>query len=253
MRIFIILSFLSSFFFIKKPNQDEFLKKCISPTVTIINKKAQTTGTGFIVRSKEIAPNLFCNIILSCEHVTANKLFACIHEYEDSYFHKNEKIQSAITIGKNKDYDISVLMFISKIKLNEAKLSFDKNLKLKQKVFTVGCGLGDNPRFSDGYITDLTPSKNNLQNIRTSVCMVPGDSGAALFNENNEVIGIASFIRTMTRDNKQFPVPNISNFKSIQLFEKIFKDGKYDFIFEQSKMPLFLSDYLWLTDSELHY
>lgn len=234
----------------KKPNQDEFVKKCIKPTVTIINKKAQSTGTGFVVRSQEIAPDLYCNVILSCEHVTANKLFVVTHEYQDQYFHIDEKIQNAITLGKNKDYDISVIMFLSKYKFDEVKLSFDKNLKLKQKVFTVGCGLGDNPRFSDGYITDLTPSKNNLQNIRTSVCMVPGDSGAALFDENNNAIGIANFIRTMTRDNEKFPVPNISNFKSIQLFEKIFKNGKYDFIFEKSKMPMFLSDYLWLSEYE---
>ena len=250
MRIIILLFLGASLFFSKNKNDDQFVKKCLQPTVSVINKKNKTTGTAFVVKSERLNNNLYCNIAISCEHVTANKLYISIHEYTDTYFHAGESLVPALTLAKNKDNDVSILMFLTKNKMPTSNMKFDKNLKLRQKVFTVGCGLGDSPRFSEGYITELTPSKNNLKNIRTSVCVVPGDSGSALFTEDYEVIGIANYIKAMTNNQDKFPVTNISNFKSIQLIEKLFKNEKFDFVFSSSKCPDFINDYLWLCDAE---
>lgn len=235
----------------KKPiAKEEFVDKCLLPTCTIVNKKNQTTGTGFVIKSQKIDENTFSNIMLSCEHVVSNKFHVAIHEYSDVYFYSKHQIVPAICLAKSKEHDISIIMFVTNKELKTSTLSFDKNLKLRQKVFTFGCGLGDTPRFSEGQITELSPSKYNLQNIRTSVCMVPGDSGGALFNENNEVIGVANSIKVM---GEGVPVTNISVFKSIQLFEKLYKNEKYEFVFSNSKMPNFLYEYLWLYDSEIGY
>ena len=197
MRIIIFL-FLSIPFLWKQPiKKDAFIDECLLPTCTIVNKKTQTIGTGFTIRSKKINDDLYANIMLSCEHVVANKIYVAIHEYTDVHFHSGHKLVPAICLTKSKEHDISILMFLSKKQMKTSKLSFDKNLTLRQKVFSFGCGLGDTPRFSEGVITELNPSKYNLQSIRTSVCMVPGDSGGPLFNEQNEVIGIANSIKVL--------------------------------------------------------
>jgi len=250
MRIILFLFAITPFLWKKPIVKDDFVDKCLLPTCTIVNKKSQTTGTGFVIKSKKIDENNYSNVMISCEHVVANRLHVAIHEYSDVYFYSGHNIVPAICVAKSKEHDISILMFNSTKEIKTAKISFAKDLKLKQKVSTFGCGLGDTPRFSEGQITELAPSKNNLQSIRTSVCMVPGDSGGALFNEQNEVIGIANSIKVIGQNT---PVTNISTFKSIQLLEKLYKNQKYDFVFNESKMPSFLFEYLWLNDSEIGY
>lgn len=250
MRIILFLGMVLSLLKLKAPDNDEFLKKCLYPTVTVINPKSKTTGTAFVIRSEKIDDKNYINISLSCNHVVSPKMLTQIHSYSDSYFYDSETTRNSLTIGSNKENDISVIMFLSNEKLKEASISYRNDFKLREKVFIVGCGLTDSPRFSEGVITQLSPNKQGLKDIRTSVCMVPGDSGSALFDEKNNVIGIANSIKTMGHDDNQFPVTNISVFKSIRLYKSIFTSDKYDFIYEKKKLPVFLADYLWLSDSE---
>lgn len=250
MRFMIYFGLILSFLFSKNKKDDEFVTKCVHPIVRTINLKDNTTGTAFVVKSEKCDNNYYKNIAISCEHGSANKFVVAIQNYNDQFYYDSEHMVPAILLGKNAEYDLSILMFLSDRKMKCAEMNFSTNFKLREKVFSVGCGLKDSARFSDGVITGLMPSKKSLVNIRTTICMVPGDSGGPLFNSNYEVIGVANNIKTMTNNNQNFPVTNISTFKSIDLIQKLFKNGKFDFIFENKELPSFLSDYLWVSDLE---
>lgn len=251
MQFVIYFGFILSFLFPKNKNDDEFIKKCIHPVVRTINTNSNSTGTAFVVKSELCDGKYYKNIAISCEHGSISKFKIGIQNYNDQFYYDSEELVHAILLGKNVDHDLSVLMFLSDRKMKCAEMNFTTNFKLREKVFGVGLGLKDSARFSDGVITGLAPSRRSLINIRTTICMVPGDSGGPLFNSDYQVIGVANNIKTMNNNNQSYPVTNISTFKSIDLIQKLFKNGKFDFIFEDKELPSFLSDYLWVTDLEL--
>lgn len=249
MRLILLSSFFAYLISLPTLKKEEvFLKNCLYPTITVINKTKESTGTGVCVQSHKISNNLYFNVLLSCEHVVSPKLILAEHIYENKFYTDKMYMHEAITLDKSKESDISIIVFISQKKMHNADVDFDANLKLKDEVFLIGCGLSGPPRFSDGKITEIGPSKINTNQIRTTVCMVPGDSGGPLYNKENKLIGIANSIKTLEHRGINHPIPAISYFKSIKLFDKLYNKPEYDFVFGKQKCPPIIIDYLWLSD-----
>lgn len=232
------------------PTEDKFLKKCLYPTVAVVNTKKDATGTGIVVKSIPVQKDVFFNVVLSCEHIVNTKLNIAEHIYENRYFNNKLRLQNAITVAKSKEFDISIIVFLSENKLPIADVKYDHYFKLKEEVFHVGCGLSGSPRLSEGKVTDISTNRNDINAIRTSICMVPGDSGGALFNSNNQVVGIANSIKTLETNGITVPVTNISYFKPTQLFTKCFKKEDFDFLYTNDNFPSLIKDYLWLSEVE---
>jgi S1-C subfamily serine protease len=251
MRIITLILTLASLWFSQSKKPDEFFDKCLYPTVGIVNKIEGKTGTGVIIQSTELPNNIYLNTVFSCEHIHNKKLIIQEYLYDQKEYASGIKEFPAVTTSISETNDISIINFISKRKMKCAEVDFSKNNHLRDEVFSVGCGLGDYPRYTDGKINGLQPSKKDLSDIRTNVCMVPGDSGGPLFNNKYKVFGIANSIRNIKLENNNFPVTNISVFKSVNLFQTSFNNHKNKFIFEYSNnYPQIIIDYLYVSDVE---
>jgi S1-C subfamily serine protease len=251
MRIITLILALASLWFSQSKKPDEFFDKCLYPTVSIINKIEGKTGTGVIVKSSKLPNDNYINTVFSCEHIHNKKLIIQQYIYNEKEYVAGTKEYPAITTSVSKTNDISIIHFISKNKMKYAEIDYSKNNHLRDEVFSIGCGLGDYPRFTDGKINGLKPSRKELSDIRTNVCMVPGDSGGPLYNSKYKIFGIANSIRSIQSDKGGFPVTNISLFKSVNLFQTSFNNHKNKFVFEDSNhYPQIIIDYLYLSDAE---
>lgn len=237
----------------KNPEEEKFLKKCLYPTVTIINPKKSATGTGVIVKSKQINNNLYFNIVFSCEHVVNSRLQVAEHIYDEIYFNNKIRRHNAFTVAKNDESDISIILFMSEKPMPVADVIYDNYFKLRDEVFLVGCGLSGSPRLSDGKVTDMMLTRDNMNHLRTTVTMVPGDSGGPLYNKDKKLVGIANSIRTLEQNGLNIPVTNISFFKPTQLFPKCFKKEEFDFVYTNDNFPPIIMNFLWLSELEYQY
>lgn len=231
-------------------SDDEYLSKCHYPTVLVVSDQ-KSSGTGFIVKSLKYNDNLYLNIVFSCEHIlTADSIEINSIEYQDKWYTKNQTKNKAIELAKDKDDDISILAYLSNKKMNEVLLDWDHTPDLHENVFSIGFGLSEPARYAEGKITGISESIQKLENYRTSIFIVPGDSGGPLFHKN-KVIGIVQGIKKFDIEGKSYAANSISLFKSIKLFKKLLNQNKekLDFIFDDKKTkPSIIIDYLEMSD-----
>jgi S1-C subfamily serine protease len=249
MRIYALIGMIVYFFFGLK-EKDDIFNRAISPTVKIVSKDKEISGTGVVFKSIKKDDNLYYNIILSCEHIIGKKVSVAEYKYQEKNYCNEEVGHPAAIIGKDETNDLSLILTITKTPLPVAKINTDHEYKLLEQVYTIGCGLSDTPRFAEGKINGLTPSKQKLDAIRTTVPIVPGDSGGGLFNKQNEVIGIANSIRKFPNGGVMHPVEGISTFKPINLVFKNLKKPETEFVFGKEDFPPIFCDYLWILDAD---
>lgn len=230
--------------------KEEFINQSLKPTIQVFNSARSTTGTAVVVRSDKADHGFYFNTAFSCEHVISPKILVQTYIYKDKRYTREDEKVPAACVAFDKDLDVSIISFYSTKKLSCCKLDYNNDLDLFDQVNAVGCGLSENPRFSEGKITGLSPDKENLSVIRTNVPLVPGDSGCGLFNNKNELVGISNSIRKMLVDDQMYPVEGISIFKPVSLIKKKFDNKMYNFVFANEKIPPVLDSYLWLLNSE---
>ena len=139
------------------------------------------TGTGFIISSN--------GYLLTNYHVVKGAKEIKIKSAS------GEEI-NAVLIMKDASNDIAVL------KINEAPANIETNMhlgdsskvKAGDKVFTIGYPfsniLGKQARYTEGTISSLFGIQDDPRWFQISVPIQPGNSGAPLFNEKGEIIGI---------------------------------------------------------------
>lgn len=253
-KLFIMLVFISGIAFCSAHNDLDhkiFIEKCLKPTVLIESKDQTSTGTGVIVKSEKLKyTNVYFNIVFSCEHIIkSNKQIVKYSEFDDNGIFLKYQENKAIVFFKDSDADISILFFTSDSPMPIAESDFKYQPKIRDRVFTIGHGMGDNSRYSDGCVTGSTKTKDMFVDYKTSIPIVFGDSGGPLFY-NNKLIGIANSIRSISvADKIKVPVYNISTFKSLNLFNKILKESNLSKEnLEEVQIPEIVGIDIWLKD-----
>lgn len=249
MRILSFIAIIAGLYFQSK-EKDVFFENTLQPTVQIINKSKNGSGTAVIVKSTKIKDDLYMNFAFSCEHVVSPKMTVQAFKYSKKKFCTESFRSPAALVTSSQEDDISIISFYSKDRQPCCKTKYDYNLNLLDEVCAVGCGLSESPRYAEGKITGISDKNNFLDTLRTTIPIVPGDSGGGLYNKNYELIGIANSIRKLEMNGMSYPVEGISLFKSIDLMKSKFDNIKHKFVFGQDSPPKIFSSYLWLLDSE---
>ena len=246
--IYSFVLFVSMVFSAK--NKEDFFNKALTPTIQITNDAKKVSGTAIVFKSYRIDKDNYINIALSCEHVISNVVTGHTFEYSEKKFCIGKSNHECVCIFKDQQDDISVLIFLTKNKSSTVSLEFNGNLELLELVYAVGCGLSESPRYTEGKINGLNKSATGLENIRTNVPIVPGDSGCGLFTKDNKVVGISNHIKKLEYNGVSYPIEGISVFKPIDLFKKKMDKKLFEEIFNRNPDVQLFSDFLWLLGAE---
>lgn len=251
MRLILFFSAICiTYVFASEPLKKDFFDKSLLPTVQIVNKNKQISGSGIILKSFKLTDNKFINYVISCQHIVSPRMSLNTFLYKDYNFFSSQINHGCCLIEEDKTQDLSILAFLSTNRLQVANIGTAYNLKLLDQVYAIGCGLEEYPRFTEGKINGLPWTKNDLNDLRTTVPIVPGDSGCALFNQKNEVVGIANSIRKLNFNGISYPIEGISTFKPIDLIFKSFSSKTYELLEDEDNQPKIFSDFLWLLETE---
>lgn len=226
-------------------NKDDFFYKSLSPTIQITNDNKKISGTAVVYKSYPVEKEMYINIALSCEHVMSDVVTCHSFEYSEKKFCISKTSHNCAVVYKNQEDDISILIFISKNKLATANIEFNSNLDLLQNVYAVGCGLSENPRYTEGKINGLHKFNNTLENIRTNVPIVPGDSGCGLFTQNNNLVAIANHIKKLELNGMSYPIEGISVFKPVDLYKNKMNKNLFEELFKRNPDCQIFFDFLW--------
>lgn len=161
----------------------------ISPAIVAIEaqvKDGVSAGTGCIVSSD--------GLILTGSHV--------VEDYKEIevtiYNGQTYKADFVAQMGKNKD--LALIKINPKNALKTVTFADSENVKVGQKVLSIGNPFGFSNTLTQGIISRIDYVKNRFQ---TDAAINPGCSGGPLLNSTGQVIGISQSIYN--------PDHNISN------------------------------------------
>ena len=161
----------------------------ISPAIVAIDvqlKDGVSAGTGCIVSQD--------GLILTGSHVVENfKNIEVTTSNGQTY-----KAQFIAQMGKNKD--LALIKINPKTQLETVSFGDSENVKVGQKVLSIGNPFGFSNTLTQGIISRIDYVKNRFQ---TDAAINPGCSGGTLLNSTGQVIGISQSIYN--------PDHNISN------------------------------------------
>jgi S1-C subfamily serine protease len=245
--IFLLTIFNTNILFSGEPDK-KLHTDCIYPTVMITSSRG-TQGTGVVIRSDKIRDDLYHNVVLSCKHILpdqSTKLSVLTVNYKNWSEVAGVRAYPARIYAQNDEHDLSIIIFSSKTEMPVAKLNLTPTLYIGNEVFRIGCGFQNEPRLDYGKVTSLNAvvaGKKGL--IRTSVFTIGGDSGSAVY-ENNQIVGIMICI---FKGEDSAKVNDISFFVPITVLAKWDEELNGTIGFAYKKEPLPVMEYFFL---ELH-
>ncbi len=135
--------------------------------------KGTSGGTGCIISKS--------GIILTSSHVIEHSRNIQVTT------HSGKKYSAKIlAILKNKN-DLALIKIDPKEDLSLAKFGNSDEIKVGQRVLTIGCPFGFKDTLTTGIISRIDYERNKIQ---TDAAINPGCSGGPLINLNGEIIGI---------------------------------------------------------------
>lgn len=152
----------------------------ISPAIVAIEaqvKDGVSAGTGCIV-----SPD---GLILTGSHVVENFKEIGVTTHNGQTY----KAQFIAQMGKNKD--LALIKINPKQPLETVSFGDSEEVKVGQKVLTIGNPFGFSNTLTQGIISRIDYVKNRFQ---TDAAINPGCSGGPLLNSTGEVIGISQSI-----------------------------------------------------------
>lgn len=170
------LSVLQVFAFTAEEEVYISLYERINPAIVTIDgliPDGFTAGTGCIIN-----PN---GTILTGSHVIAETKDLEVTTYDGKVY----KAKVVGNLGKHKD--LALIKIEPKNKLATVKLGDSDNLKIGQRVLTIGNPFGFSGTLTQGIISRIDYAKGKIQ---TDAAINPGCSGGPLLNTSGEVIGI---------------------------------------------------------------
>lgn len=248
---FILFFCISLIFASTYDNQDnkKFIEKCLKPTVLIESEQVSASGTGFIVKSiKNSNLDIFVNIIFSCEHILKSKIVTVkTSVFDDDGIFKKYMSHKGVVLASDGINDLSILLFFSEDIMPTATINPSYKPKIRDAVFSIGHGLGEISRYSEGKFTGALISETNseVNTYRTSIPIIFGDSGGPLFFEN-QVIGIANSMKSTELGQNKYPVYDISFYKPIYSIKKMLTSTNImDENFDNTNVPEFTMLLFW--------
>jgi Flp pilus assembly protein TadD len=211
---------------------DEIFAKFSDAVVVIVtydeNGKVNSQGSGIILNDKGIV-------------VTNFHVFAGSEKIEIK--HKDAVIENSGVVGVNIEKDILILK-IDGSQYPDIPFANADELKVGQKVYTIGSPLGLENSMSEGIISGFRKiGKTNKSYTQISASISPGSSGGAVLNSKGELVGMStSTYEDGQNINFAIPVEEIlkvtaGNYNPKETLEALhyfykgynaFKDGKYD-------------------------
>ena len=135
--------------------------------------KGTSGGTGCIISKS--------GVILTSSHVIEHSRNIQVTT------HSGKKYSAKIlAILKNKN-DLALIKIDPKEDLSLAKFGNSDEIKVGQRVLTIGCPFGFKDTLTTGIISRIDYERNKIQ---TDAAINPGCSGGPLINLNGEIIGI---------------------------------------------------------------
>jgi len=188
-----------------------FLTACASGTLNNtssplqVNTSNAATGTGFLFSSSDYVITSY-HVIHGAKLIRVRLL-------------NGEKIDATVAL-KDTNNDIAILKLSQSpaSRQNIITLGDSSLVKTGDRVFTYGFPLVDllgdaEPRYSEGFINSLSGISNDPRLFHVSIPIQPGNSGGPVFNEQGELIGIATSSIDSDQTKKVFgSVPQNVNF-----------------------------------------
>ena len=173
-----IFSFNSSFCFDYSSEEKNFINvyEKTLPSIVAIEAdidRGTSGGTGCIITKT--------GVILTSSHVIESA--KNIKVTTNSGKNYNAKV---LAILKNKN-DLALIKIDTKEDLQLSKFGNSNDIKVGQRVLTIGCPFGFNNTLTTGIISRIDKERNKIQ---TDAAINPGCSGGPLLNLKGEIIGI---------------------------------------------------------------
>lgn len=239
----IIFSACLSYFII---NQNKIIvnkklhENCLYPVVLITNKDIGSHGTGFVVKSIKISENRYENVFITCAHVCSSESSYVVNIYGYNNWSNIEKTTeyNCCFYAKNNDLDLAIGMFISEELVATVQFDFNSDIFIGNNVFSIGCGMGDDPRLGEGKITGVRMSSlsNKYNYLKTNVFTIPGDSGAPLFNNDYKVIGLIQSIR-LSNGATYYNISHAIPIEELKTWSEQ-NNNAYDFVWTNKDLPM---------------
>lgn len=177
---------------------------------------SNTTGSGVIIKN---------NQILTSAHVVSGGKFIEVQKENDS-----KKYEATIKYISNQS-DLALIEIEDKSFFSNTKaLEITEDVKIKDSVTAIGYPIGGNTISTTTGIVSRIEYKNyawnpwsNLLAIQIDAAINSGNSGGAILNKDNKIVGIA-MMKLTSADNISYIVPSIV----INTFLNDIKDGKVD-------------------------
>lgn len=152
----------------------------INPAIVSIDAQlieGVSSGTGCIINSN--------GTIITSSHVIDGASDIDVTTY-------NGRVFKAKVISKfGKEKDLALLKINADFPLKTVKFGNSANVKVGQKVLSIGNPFGFNGTLTQGIVSRIDYTKNKIQ---TDAAINPGCSGGPLINTTGEVIGISQSI-----------------------------------------------------------
>jgi hypothetical protein len=211
--------------------------KCLFPSIELSygNGSAGTIGTGVIVRS-ERHENHWHNVAITAAHVVSRNENYIIRvlQYGNDYQPIDADILPVKVLAAHPNYDIAILVFVSKRKMPTAELEMG-DIFFGQPVFKIGGGANEPLRLDRGDIGLV-----GTEVVRSSAYTMLGDSGGPWFSKNYKVIALSRAIiyRQMPNGFPYF-LFNMSIGTRVSLLKtwSEAESGKFDFVFKKTSLP----------------
>ena len=177
---------------------------------------SNTTGSGVIIKN---------NQILTSAHVVSGGKFIEVQKENDS-----KKYEATIKYISNQS-DLALIEIEDKSFFSNTKaLEITEDVKIKDSVTAIGYPIGGNTISTTTGIVSRIEYKayawnpwSNLLSIQIDAAINSGNSGGAVLNKDNKIVGIA-MMKLRSADNISYIVPSIV----INTFLNDIKDGKVD-------------------------
>lgn len=199
------------------------------------------TGSGVIIKD---------NQILTSAHVVSRAKFVEVQKENDS-----KKYEASVKYISNQT-DLAIVEINDKSFFTNTKaLEITENVKIKDNVTAIGYPIGGNTiSTTNGIVSRIeykayawNPWISNLA-IQIDAAINSGNSGGAVLNKDNKIVGIA-MMKLTNADNISYIIPSVV----INTFLNDIKDGKVDGISQTRTRVIYIEnqdmkDYLGLKD-----
>lgn len=119
--------------------------------------------------------------------------------------------------------DIAILESVDVMKENGASVSVAKDANIGDKVWAIGCPLGDKFVVSSGNISNISVNDKGVEIIRTTSPIFFGNSGGGLFL-NGELVGVMSSAQFVVLKNSIIVVPGAGFAISFNVISKFLQN-----------------------------